>query len=123
MSRFLVLAALVLLTGCGGEQSSGRSSDSAELSGVVMIGPTPGPCMANSPCTRPAGDVELAFATSGQVVARTTTDEQGRYNVRLAPGTYLVRAVDYPLPATIQPATVTVEGDTRANIEIDSGVR
>ena len=122
MRRFLLLA-LLLMTGCGGEQSGGRSSDSAELSGVVMIGPTPGPCMANSPCTRPAGDVELAFGTSGQAVTRTTTDEQGRYSVRLEPGTYLVRAVDYPLPATIQPATVTVEDDTRVNIEIDSGVR
>jgi hypothetical protein len=123
MARFLIVAALVLLTGCGGEQSSGRSSDSAELSGVVMIGPTPGPCKANEPCSRPAGDVDLEFVRSGQVVASDTTDEQGRYNLQLELGTYLVRAPAYPLPATIQPATVTVEDDARLNIEIDSGIR
>ena len=122
MSRFLLLAVL-LLTGCGGDQSGDRSSDRAELSGVVMIGPTPGPCRANTPFPRPAGDVELEFVRSRQSVARVTTDEQGQYEVQLEPGTYLVRAVDYPLPATIQPATVTVEDDAQLDIEIDSGVR
>jgi hypothetical protein len=117
-----VLAALLFVSGCG-DQSSGRSNDSAALSGIVMVGPTPGPCIANTPCSRPAGDAELEFVRSGQVVARVTTDEQGQYKVRLEPGTYLVRAVEYPLPATIQPATVTVEDDARLNIEIDSGVR
>ena len=43
--------------------------------------------------------------------------------MQLEPGTYVVRAVDYPLPATIQPMTVTVEDDARLNIEIDSGAR
>ena len=123
MARFLMVAALVLLTGCGGEQASEQSTDSAELSGVVMIGPTPGPCKADEPCSRPAGDVGLQFVRSGEVVASVTTDEQGRYDVQLEPGTYLVRAPDYPLPATIQPATVTVEDDARLNIEIDSGMR
>ena len=123
MARFLMVAALVLLAGCGGDQSSDRSSDRAELSGLVMIGPTGGPCKANEPCSRPADDVELEFVRSGQVIASVTTDEQGRYEVQLEPGTYLVRAVDYPLPATIQPTTVTVEDDARLNIEIDSGAR
>jgi hypothetical protein len=123
MTRFIVVAAVLLLAGCGGEGSSGRSSDSAELSGVVMIGPTPGPCMANTPCSRPARHVELEFKRSGQSPVSVTTDEQGRYKVQLEPGTYRVRAVAYPLPATIQPTTVTVEDDARVNIEIDSGVR
>jgi hypothetical protein len=122
MTRFLLLA-VVLLSGCRGEQSSERSSDRAELSGVVMIGPTPGPCMADTPCSRPAGNVELEFLRSGQAAVRVTTDEQGRYKVRLERGTYQVRAADYPLPATIQPTTVAVEDDARLNIEIDSGVR
>jgi hypothetical protein len=121
MKRFLLLVVL-LLSGCGGDQSGGGSSDPAELSGVVMIGPTPGPCMANTPCSRPAGDVELEFLRSGQTV-RATTDDEGRYEVRLDRGTYQVRAGDYPLPATIQPTTVTVEDDARFNIEIDSGIR
>jgi hypothetical protein len=122
MKRFLVLAVL-LLSGCGGEQSGGQSSDRAELSGVVTIGPTPGPCIANEPCSRPAGDVELEFTRSGQSAVGVTTDEDGQYKVSLEPGAYQVRAVDYPLPATIQPTGVTVEGDAQLNIEIDSGIR
>ena len=119
MTRFVLLT-LLLLTGCGNDQSGDRP---AELSGTVMIGPTPGPCMANTPCSRPAGDAELEFVRSGQSVVHVTTDEQGRYRVRLEPGTYQVRAADYPFSATIQPMTVTVEDDARLNIEIDSGVR
>jgi hypothetical protein len=122
MTRLFVLA-LLLLAGCGGESARERSNDPANLSGVVMIGPTPGPCMANSPCSRPAPDADLEFVRSGQAAVRVATDEDGGYEVRLEPGTYQVRAVDYPLPATIQPATVTVEGDAQLNIEIDSGVR
>ncbi len=122
MRRFFLVVVL-LVGGCGGEQSGEPVSDRAELSGVVMVGPTPGPCVANEPCSRPAGDVELEFVRSGQVIARATTDEEGRYEVRLEPSTYLVRTLEYPLPATIQPATVTVEDDARLNIEIDSGVR
>ncbi len=122
MRRF-VLVVVLLVSACGGEQSSERSTDPAELSGVVMIGPTGGPCIANEPCTRPAGDVELEFVRSDQAAVRVTTEEDGRYRVRLEPGTYQVRAVDYPLPATIQPMSVTVEDDAQLNIEIDSGAR
>ena len=122
MKRFLVLVLLVL-SGCGSEQPSDQSNDPADLSGVVMIGPTPGPCMANEPCSRPAADVDLEFVRSGQSAIRVTTDQDGRYKVSLAPGTYQVRAVDYPLPATIQPMTVTAKGDAQLNIEIDSGIR
>ena len=122
MTRFLLLALLVI-SGCGGDESADQSGNRAALSGVVMIGPTPGPCVVNTPCSRPAGDVELEFVRAGQAAVRVTTDEQGRYNVQLEPGTYRVRAVDYALPATIEPATVTVEDDTKLDIEIDSGIR
>ena len=118
MTRFLVLA-LLLVSGCGGDQSVER----AELSGVVMIGPMPGPCVDDTPCSRPAGSLELEFVRSGQAAVRVTTDQDGRYKVRLERGSYQVRAVDYPVTATIRPATVTVEGDAQVNIEIDSGVR
>ena len=122
MRRFILLAVL-LLSGCGGEQSGDQAGDTAELSGVVMIGPTPGPCMADTPCSRPVGNAELEFVRSGRAAVLVTTNEQGRYKVQLEPGTYRVRAADYPLPATIQPTTVTVEDDAQLNIEIDSGVR
>jgi hypothetical protein len=122
MRRFLLLAVL-LLSGCGGDQSSGQARETVELSGIVMVGPTPGPCMANTPCSRPVEDVELEFLRSGQSAARVTTDDRGGYVVSLEPGTYQVRSGKYPLPATITPATVTVEDDARVNFEIDSGVR
>jgi hypothetical protein len=96
MRRFLVVAVL-LLSACGGDQTG----EKVDLSGVVRIGPTPGPCVVDTPCSRPAGDAELEFVRPGQSTVRLTTDERGRYEVRLEPGTYQVRAVDYPLPATI----------------------
>lgn len=122
MTRYLVLA-LLLLSGCGSDQSGGRSSEKVDLSGVVRVGPTPGPCVANTPCSLPAAGVELEFVRSGQSVVDVSTDKRGRYEVRLEPGTYRIRVPKYPLPATLQPETVTVEDDAQINVEIDSGVR
>jgi hypothetical protein len=118
MAPFLVLA-MLLLTGCSG----GEPSEKVELAGVVEIGPTPGPCIIGIPCAVPAAGVELEFAREGQAAVRVTSDERGRYKVRLEPGVYRVRAVEYPRPATLHPATVTVQDDARLDLSIDSGVR
>jgi hypothetical protein len=114
----LALTAL-LLAGCAGSASDGR----ARVSGLVTIGPTPGPCVAGTPCWRPAGGVELVFSRPAHEPGRATTDKRGHYELDLEPGTYRVRAPKYAAPAVLHPATVTVERDMRLNIAIDSGVR
>jgi hypothetical protein len=118
MALFLVLA-MLLLAGC----TDGEPSEEVKLAGVVEIGPTPGPCIIGSPCAVPARGVELEFKREGHSAVRVTSGERGRYTVRLEPGFYRVRAVDHPPPARLYPATVTVQGDSRLDLSIDSGVR
>jgi hypothetical protein len=67
--------------------------------------------------------VELVFSRNGHDDVRATSDEQGGYAVTVEPGRYRIRAANYPAPATLSPATVTVVADTRLNLSIDSGIR
>ncbi len=109
---------VLLLAGCGGS----RAEEQTRLSGTVRIGPTPGPCIVGTPCDAPAAGVELVFSRRGQET-RVTSDEEGRYALTVEPGTYRIVAASHPAPATLHPAMVTVEADTRLNLTIDSGVR
>jgi hypothetical protein len=114
----IALVAL-LLSGCAGNQPD----EQARLHGVVEVGPIPGPCVVDRPCSRPTGGVALVFSRPGHERIRTTTDERGRYAAKVEPGTYRIRAANYPSPASISPTTVTIVTDTRLDLSIDSGVR
>jgi hypothetical protein len=105
---------------------AGCSSDSHQevrLAGTVVTGPWPGPCVARSPCSRPAGNVELVFSRSGVTAARVTTDQRGRYVVMLERGSYRVTGPDFSRVSRLFPATVTLVEDTRRNFSIDVGIR
>jgi hypothetical protein len=116
--RALLLTAL-LLAGCAGSESDGK----ARVSGLVRIGPTPGPCVGGTPCSQPARGVKLVFSRAAHDPVRATTDERGHYELDLEPGTYRVGAPKYASPATLHPATAKVEKDMQLNISIDTGVR
>jgi hypothetical protein len=114
----LALTAL-LLAGCAGSESDGR----ARVTGLVTVGPTPGPCVVGTPCWRPAVGLKVVFSRHAYEPARATTDERGHYELDFEPGTYRIRAPKYAAPAVLHPAIVKVERDMRLNISIDSGVR
>ena len=61
------------------------------LRGIVTRGPIGPVCVAEQPCTEPAPVVTLVFASGGHVVGKTTTDGEGRYRIRLAPGSTVCR--------------------------------
>jgi hypothetical protein len=90
------------------------------LFGTVTRGPVTPVCEAHTPCDAPAGGATLTF-TRGPVSVRTRTTDAGRYRVRLAPGTYTVRA---NTGVRVAPATVLVRGTTmRRDFAIDTGIR
>ena len=108
----MLVATLVLLTGT--------------LHGVVMRGPIAPVCRVGLPCNEPARGAVLLFSRGGRVAARVTVGLQGRYTVRLAAGTYLVRQPASPrIGFGIRPDRVRVVGDasTRADFFIDTGIR
>jgi Carboxypeptidase regulatory-like domain len=94
------------------------------LHGTVMRGPITPVCSVGTPCSAPAKHVTLSFTRVG-VTRKTTTDERGRYRIRLAAGLYSVRTNQRPFGTMPQPRSVRVRGgrDTRVNFEIDTGIR
>lgn len=83
-------------------------------------------CISDLPCSVPAKNVTLVFTRNGRVAARTTTNERGRYVVRLAPGSYTVRMATRPvLGRELKPRAVRVVGLrlVRVDFSIDTGIR
>jgi hypothetical protein len=120
MRFFAALAALVAVS------SAGAATSSSGLRGLVTRGPISPVCTAELPCDAPAKNVTLVFARNGRVVRRTTTDEQGRYRVRLAPGLYAVRLqVKQRIGRGLEPerARVTANRFRRLDFSIDTGIR
>jgi hypothetical protein len=96
------------------------------LVGVVTRGPITPVCMIGEPCTEPAKNVTLVFSRRDRVAGRTTTDEHGRYRLRLPAGTYVVAQ---PGPATLgrrlapNRVRVTAARTTKVDFFIDTGIR
>jgi hypothetical protein len=91
------------------------------MHGVVRIGPSTPVCRAEVPCEKPAAHVALTFTRRARHV-RVTTDARGNYRVRLAPGTWTLRAstgmgvspVRFVVPRTVA---------WRRDFSIDTGIR
>jgi hypothetical protein len=79
--------------------------------------------MTAKPCSEPAVGAVLVFARGSKAV-RVRVGAQGRYSVRLAPGTYLVHELPRPKAGFgIAPDRVVVTRSMRADFFIDTGIR
>jgi len=117
-----VSLALMIVAGAGAQVTAVPSG----LRGVVMRGPISPMCVAEEPCTEPAGNVTLLFSRNGRIVGRAVTDSAGRYRLRLPAGAYAVRR---PGPVGIgrgiEPdhARVYARRFVRVDFSIDTGIR
>ena len=117
MRRFVVLAALPLLSSCGGSQPA--SGGSGGLRGTVWRGPITPVCLQGQPCSAPARGVTLTFSKGGAVVARVKTSDSGTYRVNLPAGRYFVEGVQ-----PLRPQQVSVgQGFRRVDFAIDTKIR
>ena len=117
-----VVAALVLGLALFFLLGAGSSGSGSGLRGTVLLDPGYPTCQMGTPCTRPAAHVLLRFLRSGQVVAHTRTDGQGRYRIALRPRTYRVSSQS---GAVLKPTRVTVGTDRyrRVTFTLDIGIR
>jgi hypothetical protein len=115
-----MVAAALGLACCAGPAAAGPAPGA--LRGTVTIGPTTPVCRAGRPCTKPATGVVLTFTRGPRHVSTTTDRGSGRYRVRLAAGTWSVRA---SAGMRITPAAVkVVAAQTRVrDFSIDTGIR
>jgi len=119
----MLLTMLVVLTAAG---SAGASTNPSGLWGEVKRGPVTPVCVAEQPCYAPAKGVTLVFLRGGVVVRRATTNDLGRYRVRLPAGTYSVRLPQKPaIGRDLEPVQARVRAGRYARVDfsIDTGIR
>ena len=106
--------------------SAGAATTPSGLRGLVTRGPIMPVCVAGQPCSGPAKNVTLVFSRNGRVMRRATTNDQGRYRVRLAPGLYSVRLqVKQRIGRGLEPGRARVARSRfrRVDFSIDTGIR
>ncbi|HET6311643.1 MAG TPA: carboxypeptidase-like regulatory domain-containing protein [Candidatus Nitrosotalea sp.] len=143
--RNVLLGVLVLLTAACGAYSfpGGSPSGTGTVTGTVSVMPCgpieqvppkqsgqpaqpaqPAQPQDAVPCRMmAAAGVELSF-TSGEKVASTLTDNNGRYRIELTEGTYKVSAKNYRRIVS-GPAAVSVKAGSTVTADylLDSGIR
>ncbi len=122
----LVLGSTVLLLAACGEDVPGTSID-AGVRGVVLAGPQCPVVQEGSPCPdEPMPGVKIRALQDGGVVGSARTDAEGRFELLLPPGDYVIEAVlPSPGPPSAKPVSVSVPegGFAHVTVLVDTGIR
>ena len=121
--RLLAISLIAAFLGVASAQATGYRSG---LQGTVSRGPTSPVCVAEQPCSEPAGRLTLVFWRDGRVVGRTTTDVSGRYRLGLPPARYRVSRTTAPsIGRGLEPVLVRVTSGRFTTIDflVDTGIR
>lgn len=125
----ILLVALTLFSACARGPSAGSDDEAVgTIRGAVLLAPTCPVESIESPCPgRPlAGVSVLAVDDEGNVRARTISDDDGRFAMDVAPGTYVLTASIQEDPArSVKPVRVdVVAGEVvHSDVVVDSGIR
>ncbi len=122
--RSLPLVFTLTVAGCG-DFSLSISTDTG-LVGIVVRGPVEPVCRSGTTCTAPFG-AGFSVRQGDRVVLTFRSDASGRFEVRLAPGTYLVVPdPDAPIISPGSQVKQVVVGTaelTHVQLEFDTGLR
>jgi hypothetical protein len=92
---------------------------------MVTIGPISPVEQPGVPNDKPYAATIVIKRTDGSVVAQVRSGEDGRFTVKLTPGTYVLEPQNgQPLPrAETQQVTVSPHTFTEVSVAYDSGIR
>ena len=122
-------AGILVLAGCGDEPPAAKTQSG--VTGLVHVGPQCPVESARKPCEdQPAANVTVTVSdqipgdsyAAGEVVARATTNADGRYRIVIAPGDYVVTA-DAGMSCELMDARVTNGPFAEVDIPCDTGIR
>jgi hypothetical protein len=98
------------------------------IKGVIMVSPIrAGPARKGSASgnAAPLPNAKFSVGKGDQIVATFTTDAEGRFNITLKPGHYLVVLAENRFPKPCGPFEVNVQAGKMTDVEwqCDSGMR
>lgn len=117
-----------LLSACGSAGGGAPGApDASGIRGTVVAGPQCPVVTEESPCPdEPVDGAGIEVYRDGILVATGTSDDDGRFEIELEPGTYEV----HPVPPSdvgmfAKPVNVTVVDGSFARVElvVDTGIR
>ncbi len=105
-----------------------NADSAAGIRGVIMVSPIrPGPVTKGSefPTAAPLPNATFRVTSDEKVVTKFTTDTEGRFQITLTPGHYVVVLAENRFPKQCGPFEVNVETGkmTNVNWRCDSGMR
>ena len=117
----MAIAALGLSLGA---QCQNPAALTTGLTGTVTRGPVTPVCRPDVPCDAPL-QASFEVRRAGRTVASFQTDAQGRFTVKLAPGSYTIVPVGNVglMGSQTRDVTVGPEGLTEVQIAFDTGIR
>jgi hypothetical protein len=120
---FLIVAA-VLIAACGSQQPA-TAPPTSVVTGTVAAGPVSPLARPGVPSSAVVRGATVEALRGSQVIAATRTDAAGRYEFRLQPGTYLIRAQSDKYLSKEQSEMVTLSNDQKltVNLVFDTGIR
>jgi hypothetical protein len=127
MRRPALAFLLIGLVACAQAGAGGAASTDSGIRGRAVVGPMCPVEIAGTPCPdRPLQAKFEVVDASGKVVDTVSTGKDGRFQVPLPPGTYVLRAAasNSPFP-TLKEMTVRVRAHRFTSIVVafDSGIR
>ncbi len=123
-ARFTVLITVTaLIVACASQQPVAGPPNSL-VTGTVTAGPMSPGARPGVPATRPVPGAAVEALRGNQVIATTRTDGDGRYLLRLRPGTYLIRAQydKYLTKQKSEMVTLSTRQKLIVNLVFDTGI-
>jgi len=127
MNKRILLALIVLLTLACGVLVTPMPTDSG-ITGKVLIGPVCPVMIEGQDCPdQPYQGIITVRNLDGKRIVQFQADEQGNFNIPLAPGEYILHPEtpeNAPLPFADEQRFRVVSGEyTRLIVQYDSGIR
>ena len=122
------LTVLIILTGlivaCGSYRP-GAGPPASLVTGTVAAGPVAPLARPGVPATSAVRGATVEALRGNQVMATAYTTEAGRYELKLQPGTYLIRAQSDKYLSRERSKTVTLPTGQKLtiNLVLDTGIR
>jgi hypothetical protein len=124
-ARLTVLAITMGLVVACGSQRPAAGPPASLVTGTVAAGPISPLAQPGMPASRTVPGTAVEALRENQVMATAYTDEAGRYELRLQPGTYLIRAQSDKYLSRQASKTVTLSRRQKltVNLVFDTGIR